>query len=60
MEVAERLGLPCILIYDGEYTIRTSIERARLLAAELQASSRKGGHHGRAGPGRAGRHHHHR
>lgn len=38
---AERLGLPCILIYDGEYTIRTSIERARLLAAELQASSRK-------------------
>ena len=41
MEVAERLGLPCILIYDGEYTIRTSIERARLLAAELQASSRK-------------------
>lgn len=41
VEVAERLGLPCILIYDGEYTIRTSIERARLLAAELQASSRK-------------------
>lgn len=30
-----------ILIYDGEYTIRTSIERARVLAAELQASSRK-------------------
>lgn len=24
VEVAERLGLPCILIYDGEYTIRTS------------------------------------
>ena len=41
VEVAERLGLPCILIYDGEYTIRTSIERARVLAAELQASSRK-------------------
>lgn len=41
VEVAKRLGLPCILIYDGEYTIRTSIERARLLAAELQASSRK-------------------
>lgn len=40
-ELAKRLGLPCILIYDGEYTIRTSIERARLLAAELQASSRK-------------------
>lgn len=40
-ELAERLGLPCILIYDGEYTIRTSIERARVLAAELQASSRK-------------------
>ena len=39
--VAKRLGLPCILIYDGEYTIRTSIERARLLAAELQASSSK-------------------
>lgn len=35
VEVAKRLGLPCILIYDGEYTIRTSIERARLLAAEL-------------------------
>ena len=28
VEVAKRLGLPCILIYDGEYTIRTSIERA--------------------------------
>lgn len=41
VEVAERLELPCILIYDGEYTIRTSIERARVLAAELQASSRK-------------------
>ena len=41
VEVAERLGLQCILIYDGEYTIRTSIERARILAAELQASSRK-------------------
>lgn len=41
VEVAERLRLPCILIYDGEYTIRTSIERARVLAAELQASSRK-------------------
>lgn len=40
-EVAERLGLKGILIYEGEYTIRSSIDQARNLAAELQSASRK-------------------
>lgn len=40
-EVAHRLGLHSILIYNGEHTIRSSIERARELAAELQSSARK-------------------
>lgn len=40
-EIAERLGLKGILIYEGEYTIRSSIDQARNLAAELQSASRK-------------------
>lgn len=32
-EIAERLGLKGILIYEGEYTIRSSIDQARNLAA---------------------------
>ncbi|MEI3330171.1 MAG: PrpR N-terminal domain-containing protein [Oscillospiraceae bacterium] len=40
-ENAERLGLKGILIYEGEYTIRSSIDQARNLAAELQSASRK-------------------
>lgn len=40
-EVAGRLGIKSILIYEGEYTIRSSIDRARNLAAELQSASRK-------------------
>lgn len=40
-EIAGRLGLQSTLIYEGEYTIRSSIERARNLAAELRSASRK-------------------
>lgn len=40
-EIASRLGIKSILIYEGEYTIRASIERARNLAVELLSASRK-------------------
>lgn len=40
-EVAGRLNLGSTLIYEGEYTIRSSIGRARNLAVELRGASRK-------------------
>lgn len=40
-EIAEQLGLGSTLIYAGEYTIRASIDRARSLAVELWAASRR-------------------
>ncbi len=39
-EVADNLGKKSILIYEGEYTIRSSIEKARHMAAELRRSAR--------------------
>ena len=40
-EVAENLGKKSILIYESEYTIRASIERARRRAAELRSEARE-------------------
>ena len=40
-ELASKLDIKNILIYEGEYAIHHSIDRARNLAAELQASTRK-------------------
>ena len=40
-ELANKLGIKSILIYEGEYAIHHSIDRARNLAAELQSATRK-------------------
>ena len=40
-EAAESLGKKGVLIYESEYTIRSSIEQARRLAAELRATARE-------------------
>ena len=40
-EVAENLGRKSVLIYESEYTIRASIERARRRAAELRSEARE-------------------
>ncbi|MCR5088758.1 MAG: sigma 54-interacting transcriptional regulator [Oscillospiraceae bacterium] len=40
-EAAENLGIKSILIYEEEYTIRSSIEKARRMASELRRSARE-------------------
>ena len=40
-EVAENLGRKSVLIYESEYTVRASIERARRRAAELGSVARE-------------------
>ncbi|MBQ6215141.1 MAG: sigma 54-interacting transcriptional regulator [Oscillospiraceae bacterium] len=40
-EAAESLGKKGVLIYESEYTIRSSIEQARRLAAELRVAARE-------------------
>ena len=40
-ELAKKFGIKSILIYEGEYAIHHSIDRARNLAAELQSATRK-------------------
>ena len=40
-EVAENLGRKSVLIYENEYTIRASIEKARRRAAELRIEARE-------------------